>query len=60
MVDDMQNLQLPCEDAEEFLSLVNEGSELLDEVTQPCLVHGDLWPKNIPILLMQDNSIFPL
>jgi len=47
MVDDMQNLQLPCDDAREFLSLVSGGSEFLDEITQPCLVHGDLWQKNI-------------
>ena len=47
MIEDMQSFQLPSEDAEEFLSFVCEGSELLDEIKQPRLIHGDLWPKNI-------------
>ncbi len=47
MIEDMQHFQLPSEDAEAFLSVVIEGSELLDEIEQPRLIHGDLWPKNI-------------
>ena len=47
MIEDMQRFQLPSKDAEEFLGVVTEGSEFLDEVTQPRLIHGDLWPKNI-------------
>lgn len=49
MVEDMQHYQLPCEDARRFLQLLQKHQNHLDAVTQPSLVHGDLWLKNILI-----------
>ncbi len=51
MVGYTQRLQLPCADAQAFLSLVESGRRVLDEVIQPGLVHGDLWPKNVLVTL---------
>jgi len=55
MVGDMQRLQLPCADARVFLSLVESGRRVLDEVIQPGLVHGDLWPKNVLVMRVADE-----
>ena len=55
MVEDMQRLQLPCADAQAFLSLVESGRRVLDEVIQPGLVHGDLWPKNVLVMRVADE-----
>jgi aminoglycoside phosphotransferase (APT) family kinase protein len=49
MIQDMQHYQLPCDDAKHFLALLEQHQSLLDEVTRPSLVHGDLWLKNILI-----------
>ena len=49
MLTDMQEFHLPCKDAAEFLQIVKSGRWHLDKVTQPRLVHGDLWQKNILI-----------
>lgn len=49
MIEDMEHWQIPCEDAIQFLHLVERNAYSLDEVTSPSLVHGDLWLKNIII-----------
>ncbi len=47
MLNDMQRFQLPCKDAVNFLQIVKAGRRHLDAITQPRLVHGDLWQRNI-------------
>ncbi|MFI0084789.1 phosphotransferase family protein [Streptomyces bobili] len=37
-------------------TLVAEGGYALDEVTEPCLVHFDLWPGNIFVRMADDGS----
>lgn len=49
MLEDMRRFELPCEDAAIFLQFLEAGRADLDRVARPCLVHGDLWPKNILI-----------
>lgn len=55
MGDNLQMLGLSTEGIEPFLEVLAQGAPLLDSLTTPRLVHGDLWPKNLLI----DRSVSP-
>jgi len=52
MVSDIQKYGLPAVLPREFLSVSKSHIDTLNEIQNPQLVHGDLWPKNTLI----DNS----
>ena len=55
MHDNLQGLNLSTEGIAPFLATLERGRPLLDTLTTPRLVHGDLWPKNVLI----DRSTSP-
>lgn len=48
-------LKLDASGTADYLALLDNGRQWLDEIRVPRLVHGDLWPKNVLI----DRSISP-
>jgi aminoglycoside phosphotransferase (APT) family kinase protein len=49
LIHDLTEVQLDATDIRYVLDITLKRQELLDEVTQPCLLHGDLWTGNILI-----------
>ncbi len=49
MLDDLRLRRIEVEGADKFHNLLSQNRELLNEITSPRLVHGDLWPNNILI-----------
>jgi aminoglycoside phosphotransferase (APT) family kinase protein len=49
MRSDMIRLELDLGDIDKYLEVISAGRHIVDEVTQACLLHGDLWPKNVLI-----------
>jgi aminoglycoside phosphotransferase (APT) family kinase protein len=49
MTEDIRRLGLFCEEIETYNRLLPEFYQVLDQVTEPCLLHGDLWPRNVII-----------
>lgn len=47
MICDVKRLKLYCSEIEDYCALLPKFSSLLDEIERPCLLHGDLWPRNI-------------
>lgn len=54
MYDDLIDLEIEASGIDEFIWLLKEGRTFLDEFKEPCLIHGDLWPKNV--LINKDNK----
>lgn len=44
---DLRDLDLAVDGFTVFQDLLNHGRSLIDQVGAPCLVHGDLWPRNV-------------
>jgi len=51
---DLHILALDDSGTDEFIALLQQGAHLLDEISQPKLIHGDLWPKNV--LFIRQNG----
>jgi aminoglycoside phosphotransferase (APT) family kinase protein len=49
MYADLLRLELDATNVPEFMQLVERGSDILDEIDTPYLIHGDPWPKNVLI-----------
>ncbi|MCX7162649.1 MAG: phosphotransferase [Rhodocyclales bacterium] len=47
MAQDLDELGLVVDGIEQFRQLLRRGADRIDEARTPCLVHGDLWPRNI-------------
>lgn len=47
MVQDFDKQGLVVDGIENFRQLLRRGADRIDAVGTPCLVHGDLWPRNI-------------
>jgi aminoglycoside phosphotransferase (APT) family kinase protein len=47
IIRDLENVQLDATDVRSILDSAQANQKLLDEITQPCLLHGDLWTVNI-------------
>ncbi len=47
MAQDFDELGLAIDGMDMFRKLLTRGAALIDQVGAPCLVHGDLWPRNI-------------
>ena len=47
MAQDLDELGLVVDGIEHFRQLLLRGAGRIDEARTPCLVHGDLWPRNI-------------
>jgi aminoglycoside phosphotransferase (APT) family kinase protein len=53
VIADMIELQLDAHDFRQAFAAITLNSDLLDEITEPRLLHGDLWTPNI--LLAEDG-----
>lgn len=51
---DVRKLALDDSGTDEFIALLQRGIHVLDEINQPKLIHGDLWPKNV--LFVRQNK----
>lgn len=49
MRDDLVHFGLSTEGVAPYLEALHNGRAILDEITTPHLLHGDLWPKNVLI-----------
>lgn len=49
MFADLRKLELDPAGVQEYIDLLRQGDSMLDEISQPRLLHGDLWPKNVLI-----------
>lgn len=49
MWQDLQILQLNEDGVADYIHILHAGRRFLDEITEPKLLHGDLWPKNVLI-----------
>lgn len=49
MVEDCYRLDIVNDEISTYVQLLPRFSKILDQVTQPKLQHGDLWPRNIII-----------
>ncbi|HLG76749.1 MAG TPA: phosphotransferase [Ktedonobacteraceae bacterium] len=47
IIRDLVDIQLDATDVRSLLSIAQANQGFLDEITQPCLLHGDLWTVNI-------------
>lgn len=47
IVSDLDSLLVKCEDLRKLLTIVRRHTPLLDEISRPYLLHGDLWLVNI-------------
>jgi aminoglycoside phosphotransferase (APT) family kinase protein len=47
MIRDLEEVQLDAADVRSLLSIAQANSNLLDEITRPQLLYGDLWTVNI-------------
>lgn len=55
MVADLAELGLQVDGTQYFRSLLAKGAALIDRAGPPCLVHGDLWPRNVLITQRSDE-----
>jgi aminoglycoside phosphotransferase (APT) family kinase protein len=55
MWQDLHNLSIDDTGVADYIDLLEKGNELMDEITTPMLIHGDLWPKNVLV----DRSVSP-
>lgn len=56
MILDMKELHICSLEAQTLQGFAEKGIEFLNEVRQPTLVHGDLWPKNILLVDEPGNA----
>lgn len=47
MLQDLDEMDLVVDGIENFRQLLRRGADRIDAAGTPCLVHGDLWPRNI-------------
>ena len=47
MVADAERLGLMCDEIREYVALLPGFASVLDEIKQPGLMHGDIWPRNV-------------
>lgn len=47
MVHDAHRLNIYCKEIDTYLNLLPSFNHILDTITQPKLLHGDLWPRNV-------------
>ncbi len=47
IIQDLAEAELDASDIHQILDITVDHRALLDEVTQPCLLHGDLWTGNV-------------
>lgn len=52
---DLRTLALDDSGVDAFLSLLDAGALLLNQIDRPRLIHGDLWPKNVLIRRKPDG-----
>lgn len=53
---DCENLGVPAAEARAWAAVAERCAPALDEITEPRLLHGDPWPKNILIRRTPNNS----
>lgn len=49
MVEDCRRLNILGEEIQTYVNLLSHFDETLDQIQTPCLLHGDLWPRNVII-----------
>lgn len=47
MIQDIHDLKIDASGTSEYLEALEAGRAILDEIREPRLCHGDLWPKNV-------------
>jgi aminoglycoside phosphotransferase (APT) family kinase protein len=56
MIKDIHDLEIDASGTGEYLEALEAGRAILDEIHEPRLCHGDLWPKNVLLVQTGDDA----
>jgi aminoglycoside phosphotransferase (APT) family kinase protein len=57
LLGDYARFGLPDDEPRQWIEQVEAAAHVLDQITQPRLIHGDPWPKNV--LIRRDDGAMP-